>query len=461
MTSNARIEEDALGPVTVANDKYWGAQTERARRNFDIGETYFPDELIHALTLIKKKAALVNNALGLLETEKSELIRVACNEVLEGAFQEHFPLKVWISGSGTQLNMNVNEVVANRANELAGQPLGTKSPVHPNDHVNKSQSSNDVIPTAIHLAVARMIHDHLLVSLDNLYREFDRKAKAYEKLVKVGRTHLQDAVPMTFGQELSGYARLLKDNQRRLHFALEELYPLALGGTAVGTQLNAPAGFAEKTIRHIAEETGLPFVSADNKFALMGSHDGLVMTSGMLKTLAVSLYKIANDIRLLASGPRSGLNELFLPANEPGSSIMPGKVNPTQCEALAMAANHVMGLDSAVAFGGAGGHLEMNVFKPLMGVNLIHMIKLLSDAMTLFNEHCLMGLEPNEQMMEDYVSRSLMLVTALNPAIGYDKASEIAHLAHEENLSLKEAALKTGYVDEETFDRLVDPLSMT
>ncbi len=455
-----RTETDSLGEVRVADDRYWGAQTQRSIDHFSIGCDLVPIELIHAYGLLKKAAALVNHELGLLPAEKCDLIVRAADEVAAGALDAHFPLRVWMSGSGTQCNMNVNEVISNRAIELAGGILGSKDPIHPNDHVNLSQSTNDSFPTAMNVSAALEVTKRLLPNLRALRDSLDARARAWARIVKIGRTHLQDAVPLTLGQEFSGYVAMLEDDVARIEFALGGLYPLALGGTAVGTGLNAHPAFAERSAARLAELTGLAFVTAPNKFAVQGAHDALVMLSGSLKTLAVSLYKIANDIRLLACGPRCGLHELELPANEPGSSIMPGKVNPTQCEALSMVAVQVMANDVAVGFGGAGGALEMNAYKPLMINAVLQSVRLLADGCHNFRVFLVEGMEPDEARIADFVARSLMLVTALSPVIGYDRASRAAHLAYERDLTLKAACLELGYVDEAEFDRIVDPTRM-
>ncbi len=455
-----RRETDSMGAVEVAADRYWGAQTERSLHHFAIGRDRIPLEVVHALAVIKKAAAIANCDLGHLPEDKAKLIIAAAEEVMSGKLDDHFPLHVWMTGSGTQSNMNVNEVIANRAIEMAGGTLGSKTPIHPNDHVNMSQSSNDVFPTALNVSAARMIKERLLPALATLRAALDDKATAWADIVKIGRTHMQDAVPMTLGQEISGYVGMLDDNVERLEFVLKGLMRLALGGTAVGTGVNAPKGFAERAAAEIASITGLPFVSAPNKFTVMGAHDAMVMASGALRTLAVSLYKIANDIRLLSCGPRAGLAEIELPANEPGSSIMPGKVNPTQCEALAMVGAQVMGLDVATGFAGAGGLLEMNVYKPMMAFNVVESCRMMADGMGAFTEFAVKGMKANERKLAQDVEKSLMLVTALSPVIGYDKAAEIAHHAFHHDMTLKAAALELGYVDEATFDAAVDPRKM-
>lgn len=454
-----RQETDSMGSIAVPADRYWGAQTQRSLTYFSIGEDHMPMEVIRALALVKKAAAIANRKLDKLAQEKMQLIIEAAEEVIAGKLDGHFPLYVWMTGSGTQCNMNVNEVIANRAIELAGGELGSKVPIHPNDDVNMSQSTNDIFPTAMNVAAAVAIRQRLMPQVRILRDALEKKAEAWAGIVKIGRTHLQDAVPLTLGQEFSGYVGMLDDNLERLEAVLPGLYQLAVGGTAVGTGLNAPKGFGEATAAEIGKLTGLPFTSAANKFAVMGSHDAIVMASGALKTLAVSLYKIANDIRLLACGPRAGFHELDLPANEPGSSIMPGKVNPTQCEAMAMVAVQVMGYDAAVAFAGAGGSLEMNAYKPMLIFNLIQSIRILSDSCRNFAEFAVGEMKANEEQIKRFLHESLMLVTALSPEIGYDKASEIAHLAHERGLTLREAAL-TLNVSAEAFDRLIDPYQM-
>ncbi len=455
-----RIETDSMGEIEVPADRYWGAQTQRSLIHFSIGQDRIPLEVIYALTVIKKAAALTNHALGKLPEEKMKLIVQAAEEVLTGQLNEHFPLHVWMTGSGTQANMNVNEVIANRAIEIAGGQLGRKDPIHPNDHVNLSQSSNDTFPTAMHVAAAKAFKVELIPRVQKLRDALDLKAKAWSDIVKIGRTHMQDAVPLTLGQEFSGYVYMLDDNLKRMEAVLSDLYNLAIGGTAVGTGLNTGKGFTESVTANIAQVTGLPFVSAPNKFAIMGAHDAVVMASGVLKTLAVSLYKIANDIRLLSCGPRAGFNELELPANEPGSSIMPGKVNPTQCEAMAMVAVQVMGYDTAVAFAGASGYLEMNVYKPMMIFNVLQSVHILADSCNNFTDFLVDGMQPNRPQIDRYLSESLMLVTALSPVIGYDKASEVAHHAFDHDLTLKDAALQLGYVSAVEFDQIIDPIKM-
>ena len=459
--TDTRLETDSLGEVAVASDRLWGAQTQRSLHYFSIGRELMPRELIEAYALIKRAAAIANRAGGHLDETRAGLIVAVCDELLSGRHQDMFPLHVWMTGSGTQFNMNVNEVISNRSCQLAGTPLGSKRPVHPNDHVNQAQSSNDSFPSAMHVAAALGVTRRLMPALAALRDAIAAKAAAWSGIVKIGRTHMQDATPLTLGQEWSGFAALLDDSLQRLSAALDGVYRLALGGTAVGTGINAPPGFAEAAAAEIARATGLPFVTAPNKFAVQGSHDALVHLSGTLRTLAGGLFKIANDIRLLSCGPRAGLYELLIPENEPGSSIMPGKVNPTQAEALSMLCVQVMANDVAVGFGGAGGLLQMNVYKPLIIANIAQSITLLSDGCDNFRRFLVEGAEPNHRRIADYVARSLMLVTALAPVIGYDKASEIAHYATEHDLGLREAALSLGFVDGETFDRIVDPIRMT
>jgi fumarate hydratase class II len=455
-----RKEVDSMGEIAVPADKLWGAQTQRSIEHFSIGKDLMPREMIGAYAVLKKACANVNQASGRLAGDIHGLIVRACDEILAGRHRDMFPLHVWMTGSGTQFNMNVNEVISNRACQIAGTPLGSKKPVHPNDHVNMSQSSNDTFPAAMYIAAAVETTRQLVPAVTALRHALHARAEAWMDIVKIGRTHLQDATPITLGQEWSGYVGLLDDDLERLGDALKSVYRQALGGTAVGTGINAAPGFAEAAAAEIAALTGLPFVSAPNKFTVMGSHDALVQLSGTLRTLAGSLYKIANDIRLLACGPRAGLAELILPENEPGSSIMPGKVNPTQAEALTMLAVQVMANDVAVGFGGAGGFLEMNVYKPLMIHNVLSSIVLLADGCANFRKYMIEGTEPNRKKIAEYVERSLMLVTALTPVIGYDKASRIAHHAMEHDLTLKAAALQLGFVGEAEFDRVVDPKLM-
>ena len=455
-----RKESDAMGEIEVPADKLWGAQTQRSLEHFSIGRELMPREMIGAYAILKKACANVNLASKRLAPDLHKLIVQACDEILAGRHHDMFPLHVWMTGSGTQFNMNVNEVISNRCSQIAGTALGSKKPVHPNDHVNMSQSSNDNFPAAMYIAAAVETTKRLIPAVKTLRDSLDGKSKAWMDIVKIGRTHLQDATPITLGQEWSGYVGMLDDNLVRLDDSLKSVYRQALGGTAVGTGINAEPGFAEAAADEIARLTGLPFVSAPNKFTVMGAHDAIVQLSGTLRTLAGSLFKIANDIRLLACGPRAGLAELILPENEPGSSIMPGKVNPTQAEALTMLAVQVMANDVAVGMGGAGGFLEMNVYKPLMIHNVLQSVVLLADGCTNFRKYLVDGAEPNRKKIAEYVERSLMLVTALAPVIGYDKASEIAHYASEHDLTLKQAALKLGYVSEAEFDRVVDPRKM-
>jgi fumarate hydratase class II len=455
-----RRETDSLGEVEVPADKLWGAQTQRSLKYFSIGKDLMPREMIEAYAILKKASANVNHADKRLSDAAYKLIVQVCDEILAGRHDDMFPLHVWMTGSGTQFNMNVNEVISNRGSQIAGTALGSKSPVHPNDHVNMSQSSNDTFPSAMNIAAALGVTRRLVPAVKALHDAIAAKATEWDDIIKIGRTHMQDATPLTLGQEWSGYAAMLAEDLERLDDALKGVYRLALGGTAVGTGINAPPGFAEAAASEIAKLTGLPFVSAPNKFAAQGSHDALVQLSGTLRTLAVSLYKIANDIRLLSCGPRAGFAELLIPENEPGSSIMPGKVNPTQAEALTMIAVQVMGHDVAVGFAGAGGYLEMNVYKPLIISNIMHSITILADGCTNFRKYLIEGTKPNRKKIKEYVDRSLMLVTALVPVIGYDKASKIAHHAVENDLTLKEAALQLGYVSAAEFDRIVDPAKM-
>jgi fumarate hydratase, class II len=458
--ATTRVEHDSMGAVNVESDKLWGAQTQRSLEHFSIGKDLIPRELIPAYAIIKKAAALVNNRAGRLPNEQKDLIVRVCDEILAGQHHENFPLHVWMTGSGTQFNMNVNEVISNRASQIAGEPLGSKQPVHPNDAVNMSQSSNDSFPTAMNIAAAIGTKQRLIPAVVALRDALDKKAQAWADIVKIGRTHLQDATPLTLGQEFSGYVAMLSDDVERLEAALKGVYRLALGGTAVGTGINAEPGFDREVAAEIAKLTGLPFVTAPNKFAVQGAHDDLVFLSAACKTLAVSLYKIANDIRLLSCGPRAGFAELNIPANEPGSSIMPGKVNPTQAEALAMIAVQVMANDLAVSLGGASGYLEMNVYKPLMIDNIMNSIRIMTDGCVNFRKFLVEGTEPNLAQIKRYVDRSLMLVTALSPVIGYDKASQTAHYALDHDLTLKEAALELKMVSAEEFDRIVDPKKM-
>jgi fumarate hydratase, class II len=455
-----RIETDSMGPIAVRADRYWGAQTERSLHHFAIGDDRMPIPVVRALGLLKKAAAAVNRELNLLDARRAELIMRAADEVIAGRLDEHFPLSVWQTGSGTQTNMNVNEVIANRAIELAGGKLGSKDPIHPNDHVNMSQSSNDTFPTAMHVAAALEVTRRLVPSVLALRDALAAKAREFADIVKIGRTHLQDAVPLTLGQEFSGYVAQLDGGLARIDATLPGLLALAIGGTAVGTGLNAPAGFGDAVARRLAELTGLRFISAANKFAALAAHDELVMASGALRTLAGALMKIANDLRWLGSGPRSGLGELALPENEPGSSIMPGKVNPTQAEAVTMVAVQVIGNDTAVAMAGSQGNFELNVFKPVIIFNFLHSVGLLTDACARFREFCVEGIEANRARIAELVGRSLMLVTALAPHIGYDRAAAIAKKAHAEGRTLREAALASGHVTAEQYERWVRPEDM-
>jgi fumarate hydratase class II len=458
--SNMREETDSLGVVEVPADKLWGAQTQRSLEHFSIGTDLIPREMITAYAVLKKAAAAANHDGQRLGDQQYRLIIQTCDEILAGQHHEMFPLHVWMTGSGTQFNMNVNEVISNRCCQLAGTPLGSKTPVHPNDHVNMAQSSNDSFPSAMYIAAAVNVKRRLIPTVTDLRDAINEKAEAWKDIVKIGRTHMQDATPLTLGQEWSGYVGVLTDDLDRIEAALSGVYRLALGGTAVGTGINSAPGFAEAAAAEIARLTGLPFVTAANKFSVQGAHDALVQLSGTLRTLAVSLYKISNDIRLMSCGPRAGFAELEIPENEPGSSIMPGKVNPTQCEALTMIAVQVMADDVAVGFGGAGGYLEMNVYKPLMIFNIARSITILADGCTNFRKFLVEGTKPNLKKIHEYVERSLMLVTALSPVIGYDKASKIAHYAMDNDLTLKAAALKLGFVTEAEFDRIVDPGKM-
>jgi fumarate hydratase class II len=455
-----RVESDSMGQIDVPADRYWGAQTQRSLHHFSIGDDHMPVEVVRAFGILKKAAALVNAESGRVPTDRADLIVAAADEVIDGTLDDHFPLYVWQTGSGTQSNMNANEVISNRAIEMAGGELGSKKPVHPNDDVNMSQSSNDTFPTAMHIAVATALVHRLLPSVEALRDALARRAAEFEDIVKIGRTHLQDAVPLTLGQEFSGYVAQLEADLQRIEQTLPGLYELAIGGTAVGTGLNAPADFGERAAAKIAELTGLPFVSAPNKFAALAAHDAMVFAHGAVRTLAVSLMKIANDIRWLGSGPRSGLGELELPENEPGSSIMPGKVNPTQSEAMTMVCVQVFGNDVAITVAGSQGNFELNVFKPVMVRNFLHSVSILADACRTFREFCVEGLQPNRERISDLVDRSLMLVTALSPKLGYDKAAEIAKKAHHEGTTLKEAALSLGYLTEAEFDELLRPERM-
>jgi fumarate hydratase class II len=455
-----RRETDSMGAIEVPADRYWGAQTQRSLHHFAIGQDVMPRELIRALGILKRAAAEVNRDLKRLPEDKAKLILAAAQEVIEGKLDDHFPLRIWQTGSGTQTNMNANEVISNRAIELAGGKMGSKDPIHPNDHVNMSQSSNDTFPTAMHVAAAEQITHRLIPMVTKLRDALQAKAAEFADIVKIGRTHLMDAVPLTLGQEFSAYVAQLDQDLERLRSALPHLYELALGGTAVGTGLNAPPEFATRAAARIAAATGLPFVSAPNKFAALASHDPLVMASGALKTLACSLTKIANDVRWLGSGPRCGLGELVLPANEPGSSIMPGKVNPTQSEAMTMVCAQVLGNDAAISIAGSQGNFELNVFKPVIIHNLLHSIRLLADACWSFTEHCVVGIQADRERIHEFLVRSLMLVTALSPRIGYDKSAKVAKKAYEERKTLREACLELGYLTGEEFDALVKPEKM-
>ena len=459
-TQATRVERDTFGPIDVPADRLWGAQTQRSIGNFDISGERMPVEIVRALVQIKRASAVVNHALGTLAADRSAAIVAAADEVLAGRHDDEFPLLVWQTGSGTQTNMNVNEVVANRASELMGGPRGDERTVHPNDDVNRSQSSNDVFPTAMNVAAAVAITERLLPSLGKLRATLAAKSDDFASIVKIGRTHLQDATPLTLGQEFSGYVAQLDQARRHLEAALPHLCELALGGTAVGTGLNAPKGYAEQVAAELATLTGLPLVTAPSKFEAMAAADALVHAHGALKTLAASLFKIANDVRWLASGPRSGLGELSIPENEPGSSIMPGKVNPTQCEALTMACAQVFGNDTAINIGGASGNFELNVYRPMIAYNALQSIRLLGDGMRSFNDHCAIGIEPNRERIAELVSNSLMLVTALNPHIGYDKSAAIAKKAHREGTSLRDAAIASGHLTAEDFDAWVRPEAM-
>jgi len=457
----ARVESDSMGKIEVPADRYYGAQTARSLIHFNIGRDTMPPELIRAFGILKKAAALVNEDLGKLSAEKGRLIVQAADEVIAGKLDEHFPLRIWQTGSGTQTNMNANEVISNRAIEISGGVMGSKKPIHPNDDVNMSQSSNDTFPTAMHIAAASRVAEALIPSVAGLRDALDAKAQEFANVVKIGRTHLMDATPLTVGQEMSGWVSLLDRDLERLEKILPGLYDLAIGGTAVGTGLNAHPEFADRAARKISELTNLPFTSHPNKFAALSAHDELVFASGALKTLADSLMKIANDIRWMASGPRAGLSELRLPENEPGSSIMPGKVNPTQCEAMTMVAVQVFGNDAAIGFAGSQGNFELNVFKPVIIYNFLHSVRLLTDACRSFADHCVSGMELDLQRIEQYVKNSLMLVTALSPIIGYDKCAEAAHKAHHEKISLRQAVLELGYLTADEFDEIVVPEKMT
>ena len=456
----SRKEKDSMGQIEVPDDRYYGAQTQRSLQNFKIGGEKFQRELIRAYAILKKAAAVSNESAGKIDSNISQAIIQAADEVIEGKLDEHFPLVVWQTGSGTQSNMNFNEVIANRAIEILGGQLGNKDLVHPNDHGNMSQSTNDTFPTAINIAAAEMVFNQLIPSLKKLLKSLAQKSKDFDSIVKLGRTHLQDATPLSLGQEFSGYASAISHNIERLEASLDQCYELAMGGTAVGTGINSYEGFAESVAENIASITGLPFKSASNKFEAIATQDSIVELSGSLKTLAASLFKIANDIRWLASGPRSGIGEIIIPSNEPGSSIMPGKVNPTQCEAMTMVCTQVMGNDLTISIAGASGNFELNVFRPVIAYNIIQSIRLLNDACDSFRKNCIDGITPNKDRIKSNLYDSLMLVTALNPHIGYDKAAEVAKKAHKDNTSLKEAVIELGYLSEEDFDKLVDPNKM-
>ena len=456
-----RVETDSFGPIEVPADRYWGAQTERSRQNFRIGQDRMPIEIIHALGIVKLAAAQANRELGLIDQRRANAIMRAAREVIDGKLDDHFPLVVWQTGSGTQTNMNLNEVIANRANELLGGELGAKAPLHPNDHVNMSQSSNDSFPTAMHIAAVQGILANLVPALTELLRLLREKEKTFGKIVKIGRTHTQDATPLTLGQEFSGYAAQVENAISRLRTVVKDLFPLAQGGTAVGTGLNSTPRFAKLFAKHVAKITGLPFTTAPNKFEALASHDAYVFAHGAINAAATGLFKIANDIRLLGSGPRSGLGELILPENEPGSSIMPGKVNPTQCEALTMVCCQVFGNHTAITIAGSQGHFELNVYKPLLAYCMMHSIQLLADAARSFAANCVAGLRADEKRIRELMERSLMLVTALAPTIGYDNAAKVAKSAHARGTTLKEEAVRLGFVSAEEFDRLVQPEKMT
>jgi fumarate hydratase class II len=455
------METDSFGPIPVAADRYWGAQTERSRQNFRIGQDRMPMPIIRALGIVKLAAAETNRELGLLDQRRTRAIVRAAREVIDGKLDDHFPLVVWQTGSGTQTNMNLNEVIANRANELLGGKLGAKAPVHPNDHVNMSQSSNDSFPTAMHIAAAMAIVGDLIPALSELHRALRKKEKAFAHIVKIGRTHTQDATPMTLGQEFSGYAAQVESGIARLRMAARDLFPLAQGGTAVGTGLNSKPKFARLFAKHVAKITKLPFTSAANKFEALASHDAYVFVHGAINSVATGLFKIANDVRLLGSGPRSGLGELILPENEPGSSIMPGKVNPTQCEAMTMVCCQVFGNHTAITVAGSQGHFELNVYKPVLAYCMMHSIQLMSDVTRSFTQHCIEGIRADEKRIRDLMERSLMLVTALAPSIGYDNAAKVAKSAHARGTTLKEEAVRLGFVTPAQFDRLVRTDKMT
>lgn len=460
MDHKTRIEHDSLGAVEVPDGCYWGAQTERSRRNFQAGEEKMPSEMIHALALIKKASAQANAELGVLSQEKADLIAEVCDEILAGHLKDQFPLVVWQTGSGTQTHMNLNEVIANRASEKRGESLGSHRPIHPNDDVNRSQSSNDVFPSAMHISSVILIQHKLLPALDCLHRALLHKSNEFQEIVKVGRTHLMDAAPLTLGQEFSGYAMQIQEAMTSIRWHVQPLHALALGGTAVGTGLNAPAGFAVRAVAIVSALSGIPFSSAANKFAALASHDSLVGMSGALRQIAVAYLKIADDLSWMSSGPRCGLGELILPANEPGSSIMPGKVNPTQCEAMKMVALQVLGNDQAIAMAGSQGNFELNAYKPLIIYNLLRSIHLLSDTAVQFVEKCLEGIVPDHKRIASLLDHSLMLATALNPEIGYDRASQVVYKAYQEGISLKEAAITLGFLTKERFEAIVDPKKM-
>ncbi len=458
---SVRVETDSFGPIDVPADRYWGAQTERSRQNFRIGHDRMPIAIVHALGIVKLAAAETNRELGLIDARRTTAITRAAREVIEGKLDDHFPLVVWQTGSGTQSNMNLNEVIANRANQMLGGELGAKKPVHPNDHVNMSQSSNDSFPTAMHIAAAQGILGHLIPALSELHRELRKKEKAFAKIVKIGRTHTQDATPLTLGQEFSGYAAQVESGIARLRTTVKDLYPLAQGGTAVGTGLNSKPRFARLFAKHAAKITKLPFTSAANKFEALASNDAYVMVHGAINSVATGLFKLANDIRLLGSGPRSGLGELILPENEPGSSIMPGKVNPTQCEAMTMVCCQVFGNQTAITVAGSQGHFELNVYKPVLAYCMMNSVQLLADVVRSFTEHCVVGIRADEKRIRELMERSLMLVTALAPRIGYDNAAKVAKSAHARGTTLKEEALRLGFVSAAEFDLLVQPDKMT
>lgn len=461
MVDEFRWETDSIGRIKVPSNKLWGAQTQRSLEYFNIGEDLIPVEMVESYALIKKAAAIVNARENLLEKHLSDLIVTVCDEILTGKHQDQFPLHVWMTGSGTHFNMNVNEVISNRCSQLTGNPLGSKIPVHPNDHVNMSQSSNDTFPSAMHIAAVKGLNNQLIPSIKYLRDSLQTKVDKWSDIIKVGRTHMQDATPLTLSQEFSGYVGLLDDNLKRLDFNMQELYSLTIGGTAIGTGINAPPKFDKNVALEISKLTKLPFITVSNKFTAQGSHDALVMLSGTLKTLANSLYKITNDIRILCCGPRCGFHEIEIPSNEPGSSIMPGKINPSQCEALAMVAIQVMANDSAVTFGGGGGYLEMNVYKPLIIYNIMHSIRIMTDACHGFRIFLLEGTEPNRKQINYFLEHSLMSATVLNPIIGYEKTSEVVKHALDNDLTLKEAVLELKLISEDEFDQLMDPIKLT